>query len=257
MRRSRLHTQSLRNRGTSRFEVSILLRLHGPPRFSGLMEKASGTFWDVQPRKPACPRGSPREIHTVICKDHEAPHVQRCITIEHLMALFFFERLRLHVRHSVVRSQPKASYKKTNLAADGVGRRGTDTKIGESAKRHAPEKPNRANQACSSNLETNPARAREEPRGAPNATGPGLHREWLIWDVDVGNALSATRQYTRGNAREERARRLRKTLLALLAPQGEAILKDLSPIRRCGRAKLKVNSLQDTTLCDNLLGRPG
>ena len=36
-------------------------------------------------------------------------------------------------------------------------------------------------------------------------------------DVDVGNALNATRHDTRGNAHEERARRLRKTLLALLA----------------------------------------
>ena len=51
---------------------------------------------------------------------------------------------------------------------------------------------------------------REEPRGAPCATGPGLQREWLIWDVDVGNALSATCQYIRGNAREERARRCEK-----------------------------------------------
>ena len=39
--------------------------------------------------------------------------------------------------------------------------------------------------------------------------------------------------------REELARRLRPMLL--LAPQGEALLEDLNPRRRCGRAKLKVN----------------
>ena len=96
-------------------------------------------------------------------------------------------------------------------------------------------------QECSGKLETNPERTREQPRGTAHATRPGLHREWPIWDVDIGNALSATRQYTRGNASEERARRLRKTLLALLAPQGKALLEDLNPSRRCGRAKHKVN----------------
>ena len=43
------------------------------------------------------------------------------------------------------------------------------------------------------------------------------------------------------NAREERARRLRPMLLALLAPQGEALLEGLNPSRWCGRAKLKVS----------------
>ena len=127
---------------------------------------------------------------------------------------------------------------------------------------HVPEGTNRATaalpKACSGNLETNPERAREEPRRAPSATGPGLQREWLILNVDVGNALSAPCQYTRGNAREERARRLRPMLLALLAPHGEALLEDLNPSRRRGSAKLEVNCLQDTTLfCDNLLDRPG
>ena len=59
-------------------------------------------------------------------------------------------------------------------------------------------------------------------------------------DEDVDNALSASCQYTRGNAREERARRLRKTLVALQAPQGEELLEDLNPSSRCGRAKLTV-----------------
>ena len=65
-----------------------------------------------------------------------------------------------------------------------------------------PKEPDRAIaallQAYSGNLETNPERAREEPRGTSSATGPGLHREWPILDVDVGNALSATRQLGAG-----------------------------------------------------------
>ena len=91
-----------------------------------------------------------------------------------------------------------------------TGRRGTNTKIGKSVRMHAPEKPNRATaalpQACSDNLETNPERGREEPRGAPHATGPGLHGEWLILDADVGNDLRVTCQHTRGNARDKSER---------------------------------------------------
>ena len=94
-----------------------------------------------------------------------------------------------------------------------------------------PISPMLSSRRAPANLETNPERAREEPRGAPYATGPV--------DVYVGNALSATCQYTRGNASEERARRLRKTLLALL-PRGEALLEDLNVSRR-GRANLIVN----------------
>ena len=79
----------------------------------------------------------------------------------------------------------------------------------ESVRRHAPEETNRATaalpQACSGNLETNPERAREEPRRAPNVTGPGRQREWLTSDVHVRNALSAPCQYTKGNARGARA----------------------------------------------------
>ena len=130
----------------------------------------------------------------------------------------------LHARHTVVRSQPEVNSKRTNLAADGEER--NEHTIGESGRRHAPEKANRATaalpQACSGNLETNPERAREEPRRALHATGPVVQRDWLFWDVDVGNALSATCKDTRGNAGEGRARRLRPMLLALLAPQGEA-----------------------------------
>ena len=96
-------------------------------------------------------------------------------------------------------------------------------------RRHAPEEPDRAVtallQAHAGNLKTNPERAREEPSGTPHATGPGLQKEWPILDVDAGSALSATRQFSAVSAREERARRLRKTLLALLAPQGEALLE--------------------------------
>ena len=121
----------------------------------------------------------------------------------------------LHMSHSSQVSAKGELKKRTSLAAHGEENK---HKIGECVRRHASEKPNRATaalpQACSGNLETNPERAREEPRRAPNATGPGRQREWPIWDVDFGNALSATRQYTRGNARDERARRLWKTLLA-------------------------------------------
>ena len=161
-------------------------------------------------------------------------------------ALFSFTRLRLHARTSFSSQvSARGESKKKTASCDKARTRKT--------------KPSHRSitQACCSNLETNTKRAREEPRRAPDVTGPGLQREWLYWDVDVGNALSAACQYTRGNAREERARRLRKPLLAMLAPQREAFVEDLNPSRRCGRAKLNVNCLQDTTLfCDNLLDRP-
>ena len=115
----------------------------------------------------------------------------------------------LHVRHTVVKSLAEGELKRTDLATEREER--IKHKIGRSVRRHVPEEPDRA--ITPAIWRQNPERAREEPRGTPHATGPGLHREWPIWDVDVGNALSATHQYTREDAREERARRLRKTLL--------------------------------------------
>ena len=109
-----------------------------------------------------------------------------------------------------------------------------------------PEETNRATaaspQACSSNLET--------PLTQCNCAWTPKR----MADVGMcGNALNAP--LAPEGACEERAHRLRPTLLALVAPQGgEALLPDLNPSCQGGRAKLKVNKLQDTTLfCDNLL----
>ena len=62
--------------------------------------------------------------------------------------LFFFSRLRLHARHTVVRFQPKANQKRTNLAADGEDR--NKHNIGESVRRLAPEKPKPSHRSITS-----------------------------------------------------------------------------------------------------------
>ena len=78
----------------------------------------------------------------------------------------FFERL--HVHHTVVKSLAEGDFKK-EPTSPLKERRGVSEEAG-GAIAALP-------QAYSSNLETNPERAREEPCGTPDATGPGLHRE--------------------------------------------------------------------------------
>ena len=83
-----------------------------------------------------------------------------------------------------------------------------------------------APQAYSSHWETNPEGAREEPFRATDATGPGVHSEWLLKNVYVSNILSTPSKHVGRNQCKEWALR---RLGLLLTPQGEALLEDLDP----------------------------
>ena len=97
-----------------------------------------------------------------------------CRFFEHsgAFSFFFFEDERLHVRHTVVKSLAEGQLEK-KLAPEREER--IKHKIGAEPSQHYPKR----------TPETNPEREREEPHGTPYATGPALHREWPIWDVDV------------------------------------------------------------------------